>query len=143
MKSRDEFEGFCPRFPLVVEALSRLKARSCIIDGGGVACGEDGIALFERIRYRRHDATAFMWAFGLIELNGEDLRREQLEDRKAALARLLGRVAPGELAPVGRTSRKPFAAKNKLGQADPTNRPCSPLFEPLSTFWRSKSGLRP
>jgi hypothetical protein len=26
--------------------------------------------------------------------------------------------------------RKPFAAKNKLGQADPTNRPCSPFFQP-------------
>ena len=60
-----------------------------------VACGEDGIALFERIRYRRHDDSVFMWAFDLIELNGEDLRREQLEQRKAALARLLARAAPG------------------------------------------------
>jgi bifunctional non-homologous end joining protein LigD len=66
------------RFPLLVEALARLRARSCIIDGEAVACGEDGIALFERIRYRRHDESVFMWAFDLIELNGEDLRREQL-----------------------------------------------------------------
>jgi bifunctional non-homologous end joining protein LigD len=71
------------RFPLLVEALARLRARSCIIDGEAVACGEDGIALFERIRYRRHDDSVFMWAFDLIELNGEDLRREQLEQRKA------------------------------------------------------------
>jgi ATP-dependent DNA ligase len=83
------------RFPLLVEALARLRARSCIIDGEAVACGEDGIALFERIRYRRHDDSVFMWAFDLIELNGEDLRREQLEQRKAALARLLARAAPG------------------------------------------------
>jgi bifunctional non-homologous end joining protein LigD len=83
------------RFPLLVEALARLRARSCIIDGEGVACGEDGIALFERIRYRRHDDSVFMWAFDLIELNGDDLRREQLERRKAALARLLARAAPG------------------------------------------------
>ena len=83
------------RFPLLVEALARLRARSCIIDGEAVACGEDGIALFERIRYRRHDESVFMWAFDLIELNGEDLRREQLEQRKAALARLLARAAPG------------------------------------------------
>jgi ATP-dependent DNA ligase len=37
------------RFPLIVEALARLRPRSCIIDGEAVACGEDGIALFELI----------------------------------------------------------------------------------------------
>ena len=41
------------RFPLIVEALAKLRSRSCIIDGEAVACGDDGIALFERIRYRR------------------------------------------------------------------------------------------
>jgi hypothetical protein len=34
-----------------------LRSRSCIIDGEAVACGDDGIALFERIRCRRHDAS--------------------------------------------------------------------------------------
>jgi ATP-dependent DNA ligase len=38
------------RFPLIVEALRRLGARSCIVDGEAVACGEDGIASFERMR---------------------------------------------------------------------------------------------
>jgi len=38
------------RFPQNVETLRRLRARSCILDGEAVACGEDGIALFERIR---------------------------------------------------------------------------------------------
>jgi bifunctional non-homologous end joining protein LigD len=66
-----------------------LRSRSCIIDGN------DGIALFERIRYRRHDDTVFMWAFDLIELNSDDLRRERLERRKAALERLLGRAGRG------------------------------------------------
>ena len=32
------------RFPLIVEALAKLRSRSCIIDGEAVACGEDGIA---------------------------------------------------------------------------------------------------
>ena len=59
------------RFPLIVEALEQLRARSCIIDGEAVATGDDGIALFERIRYRRHDASVFLYAFDLIELNGE------------------------------------------------------------------------
>jgi bifunctional non-homologous end joining protein LigD len=60
-----------------------------------VACGEDGIAQFDRIRYRHYDASVFMWAFDLIELNGEDLRREPLERRKETLATLLSRAAPG------------------------------------------------
>jgi ATP-dependent DNA ligase len=83
------------RFPMIVEALERLRARSCILDGEAVACGEDGIALFERTRYRHHDGSVFMWAFDILELNGDDLRREPLERRKAKLERLLGRVGSG------------------------------------------------
>jgi bifunctional non-homologous end joining protein LigD len=41
------------RFPLIVEALAKLRSRSCIIDGEAVACGDDGIALFERLRPHR------------------------------------------------------------------------------------------
>ena len=46
------------RFPLIVEALGNLCSRSCIIDGEAVSCGPDGIASFDRIRYRRHDGDA-------------------------------------------------------------------------------------
>jgi len=45
------------RFPLIVEGLARLRSRSCIIDGEAVACGADGIALFERIRCRGSTAA--------------------------------------------------------------------------------------
>jgi bifunctional non-homologous end joining protein LigD len=63
------------RFPLIVEALSRLRSRSCIIDGEAVCCGDDGRPSFDRIRYRKYDASVFLYAFDLIELNGDDLRR--------------------------------------------------------------------
>ena len=62
--------------------------RSCPCDGGGIAS-------FDRIRYRRHDADVFMWAFDLIELNGADLRRDPFNVRKATLASVLVRAAPG------------------------------------------------
>src|SRR5258707_7764813 len=65
------------RFPLIVESLARLPSRSCIIDGEAVCCGDDGVPSFARIRYRRHDAGVFLYAFDLIELNGDDLRRER------------------------------------------------------------------
>ena len=83
------------RFPLIVESLARLPSRSCIIDGEAVCCGDDGVPSFDRIRYRRHDAGVFLYAFDLIELNGDDLRREPLDVRKATLASLLKRTAPG------------------------------------------------
>src|SRR6516225_132274 len=85
------------RFPLIVEALVELRPRSCIIDGEAVACGEDGIASFDRIRYRHHDAGVFLYAFDLIELNGDDLRRDPLAVRKATLASLLRACGAGGL----------------------------------------------
>jgi bifunctional non-homologous end joining protein LigD len=83
------------RFRLIVEALVWLRAGSCIIDGEAVCCGDDGMPSFDRIRYRRHDESVFLYAFDLIELNGDDLRREPFDTRKATLASLLRRAAPG------------------------------------------------
>jgi bifunctional non-homologous end joining protein LigD len=50
---------------------------------------------FNRIRYRRHDGDVFMFAFDLIELNSDDLRREPLEVRKATLASVLAHSQAG------------------------------------------------
>jgi bifunctional non-homologous end joining protein LigD len=83
------------RFPLIVDALARLRSRSCIIDGEAVACNDNGVASFDRIRHRRHDGDAFLYAFDLIELNGDDLRRDPLEVRKATLASVLAKAGPG------------------------------------------------
>ena len=83
------------RFPLIVETLVRLRSRSCIIDGEGVACDEGGIAQFNRIRYRSYDGTVFLYAFDLIELNGDDLRRDPLQVRKATLASTLTKAGAG------------------------------------------------
>ena len=70
------------RFPLIAEALTGLRSRSCIIDGEAVACDDNGLASFERIRYRQHDGDVFLYAFDLIELNGDDLRRDPLQVRR-------------------------------------------------------------
>ena len=48
------------RFPLIVDALSRLRSRSCIIDGEAVACDDNGVASFDLIRYRRHEDSTFL-----------------------------------------------------------------------------------
>src|SRR5215471_5630381 len=71
------------RFPLIVQTLARLRSRFCIIDGEAVSCDDNGMPIFDRIRYRRHDESIFLYAFDLIELNGDDLRRDPPEGRKA------------------------------------------------------------
>jgi bifunctional non-homologous end joining protein LigD len=50
---------------------------------------------FDRIRYRHHDASVFLYAFDLIELNGDDLRRDPLAVRKATLASVLAKAVLG------------------------------------------------
>src|SRR5262245_48692218 len=83
------------RYPLIVEAVDRLKVRSCLIDGEAVACDKNGLAVFERLRRKPTGKHVFLYAFDLLELDGEDLRREPLETRKATLASLLRMSLPG------------------------------------------------
>ena len=83
------------RFPLIVDALSGLRSRSVILDGEAVACDDSGMSNFDRLGHRRHDGTVFLYAFDLIELNGDDLRRDPLAVRKATLASLLTKARPG------------------------------------------------
>jgi bifunctional non-homologous end joining protein LigD len=86
---------FTHRFPLIVETLARLRARSCIIDGEAVACDDNGVASFELVRHQRANGSIFLYAFDLIELNGDDLRRDPLEVRKATLRSMLAKAGLG------------------------------------------------
>src|SRR5215467_13826275 len=86
---------FTRRFPPIARALTHLRCRSCIIDGEAVICDDNGVASFDRIRYRRNDDDVFLYAFDLIELNGDDLRRDPLEVRKATLASIVAKASPG------------------------------------------------
>jgi len=78
------------RYPQISEAAGALQeVRSFLIDGEAVACDGDGMPSFDRLRYRRADGAVFLFAFDLLELNGDDLRREPIELRKRELAKLL------------------------------------------------------
>ena len=71
-----------------------LKVRSVTIDGEGVVCGPDGVTDFDRLRAamgRKGSRQAFLYAFDLLELDGQDLRREPWETRRATLASLYAR----------------------------------------------------
>jgi bifunctional non-homologous end joining protein LigD len=60
-----------------------------LVDGEAVVADERGIADFEKLHSREHDKSAMLWAFDLLELNGEDLRQLTLDERKSKLAKLL------------------------------------------------------
>jgi bifunctional non-homologous end joining protein LigD len=78
------------RYPSIAAAVAALSCRSCLIDGEVVICGENGVPVFDRLRYDRQPHTeAVLFAFDLLELGGKDLRRTPLEDRKRALAKLV------------------------------------------------------
>jgi bifunctional non-homologous end joining protein LigD len=83
------------RFSLAATAIAKLPARSCVIDSEAIACDERGLSVFDMIRWRQHDAGVTLCAFDLLELDGEDLRREPIEVRKATLKGLLRRAHPG------------------------------------------------
>src|SRR5262249_23223277 len=75
------------RYPAIVEAVNRLKARSCLIDGEAVACDENGLAVFEQLRRKPSGKHVFLYAFDLLELDGQDLRREPPGARQGAAPR--------------------------------------------------------
>jgi bifunctional non-homologous end joining protein LigD len=77
------------RFPLIAQAAGALKLRSVLLDGEAVACDGEGLPCFDRLRHRRQDGAVFLFAFDLLELNGQDLRPEPLEVRKRELGKLL------------------------------------------------------
>jgi len=81
------------RFPLIVEAAAWLP--SCTIDGEAVVSDDSGVPSFDLLRGRQRDDRAFLCAFDLIELAGDDRRRDPLEQRKFELSRLLADASPG------------------------------------------------
>jgi ATP-dependent DNA ligase len=43
-----------------------------------VACDDNGVSSFDLVRHHRANESIFLYAFDLIELNGDDLRRDPL-----------------------------------------------------------------
>ena len=84
-------------FPAVAAAVSLLVVRSCLIDGEVVVCSENGLAVFDLLRRgERVKQNAHLIAFDLLQLDGRDLMREPIQERKRLLADLLNLIAhPG------------------------------------------------
>ena len=77
------------RLPAIAESAARLGARSFTIDGEAVVIGPDGLTDFEALRRRGAGDMAVLYAFDLMELDGNDMRSLPIETRRATLASLL------------------------------------------------------
>jgi bifunctional non-homologous end joining protein LigD len=89
----EQGEEWTRSFPHLVEAVGLLPVKSCILDGELVGCGDQQKSLAGPPREGITDTGAAFYAFDLIEVNGFDLRRDRIEERKRSLAHLL-RKAP-------------------------------------------------
>jgi ATP-dependent DNA ligase len=83
------------RVPRIVDALRALPVTSVTLDGEGVVCRPDGVSDFDQLRAavsRRSSREAFLYAFDVLELDGQDLRREPWERRRATLRAIADRA---------------------------------------------------
>ena len=81
----------------IVAAMKCLRVNSATIDGECVVCDYRGMADFEALRSamaKRRAPHALLYAFDLLELDGQDLRGLPWEDRRARLIPLLKGAAP-------------------------------------------------
>ncbi len=86
------------RVPRIAEALAALPVTSVTIDGEAVVCDSAGVSDFDRLRgalARRSSSEAFLYAFDLLELDGQDLRRSPWVDRREALVQVLCKAGDG------------------------------------------------
>jgi len=89
---------YTDRVPAIAEALIALRVRSVTIDGEGVVCRHNGVTDFDILRAamgRKGSREAFLYAFDLLELDGQDLRPEPWATRRATLTSLMRKVNPG------------------------------------------------
>jgi bifunctional non-homologous end joining protein LigD len=100
MKTRND-RPLTQRFPTLAAALKELPGDAVILDGEIVALDSEGHSHFERIQPRIHLSRArdiaeaderipvHFYAFDLLYLNGFDLTRFPLEQRKSVLRKLI------------------------------------------------------
>jgi bifunctional non-homologous end joining protein LigD len=78
-------------YPAVAAGAARLRAESVVVDGEIVAIDASGRPSFQALQHRTalSGHTIGFYAFDVLHLDGEDLTRVPLEQRKAQLPRLL------------------------------------------------------
>src|SRR5690606_24346180 len=71
------------RYPAIVAAALRLRAKHFVLDGEGVVEGQGGVTSFKMLQSRRHDRRCHLVAFDVTALGGRDLQPIPLDMRKS------------------------------------------------------------
>ncbi|MGZ3306704.1 MAG: non-homologous end-joining DNA ligase [Asticcacaulis sp.] len=88
------------RFQAIADELAKLPVKSAIIDGEIVALDDEGASSFRALQDELGSGRSDRlqdYAFDLLSLDGEDLRRLPLIERKARLKALLDRLEGGHV----------------------------------------------
>ena len=88
------------KLPALAKSLAQLPTRSAWLDGEIVVAGKNGAPDFQALQNafdRRATADIVYWLFDAPFLDGEDLRALPVEERRARLAKLLGKAPPAGL----------------------------------------------
>ncbi|MET3995816.1 bifunctional non-homologous end joining protein LigD [Bradyrhizobium sp. S3.9.2] len=83
------------RYPRIVHAARAIKATSFLLDGEGIVYDGKGMPNFALLHSRDYDREASLVAFDLLELEGTEVRRQPLFERKFLLADLLHKLKDG------------------------------------------------
>jgi bifunctional non-homologous end joining protein LigD len=87
------------RVPAIVEAMLALPVRSATLDGEGVVVDDRGVTdfgeLFAALARRGGTRAAFLYAFDVIEVDGDDVRDRPWEVRRATLTKILSKAPYG------------------------------------------------
>ncbi len=90
------FKDWSAEFPSVVDAVKALRVEQVVLDGEVAVVEPDGRTSFQALQnaFGRRDANLVYFVFDLLELDGNDLTKLPLEERKHRLA-VLVRDVPG------------------------------------------------
>ena len=78
-------------FERIGDAVAALPVESAVLDGESILLRPDNTSDFEALGSRQGQAEAILVAYDIMEMDGQDVRPEPLEERRKRLARLLSR----------------------------------------------------
>jgi len=105
------------QFPAIAAAAGRMPAESAIVDGEIVALDAEGRPSFQALHHWSFAGLSLVYyAFDLLHLNGRDLTRRPLDERRAALHEVVDGSPPLLLSePLPGTPQEITAAVRQLG----------------------------
>jgi bifunctional non-homologous end joining protein LigD len=76
------------QYPTVARAVAQIRDNAAVLDGEIVAIDEHGRPSFQALHHQAAHTVVF-YAFDVLHLNGRDLTRQPLEERRLALAKVV------------------------------------------------------